>query len=146
MLMRSGASHVGGVGNGWEWPHWGWWDAFTEWDAFINGVKSCVQCRIKDKKALQLAGKTLLKHSEFESAKEVLLKLEDWQSLIKLHVQAEAWSHAFMTAKRCPSEEPALHETYAEWLVDHDRCVTPFALHQHDHKLAMARLQKPSFE
>lgn len=78
---------------------------------------------MKDRKALQIAARALLKHGERESAKEVLLKIEDWQALISVHVEAEAWGHAFMTAKRCPDAEPALHEAHAEWLLAQDRCV-----------------------
>ena len=88
-------------------------------------------CRARDKKALQLAASTLLKHGEADSAKEVLLKLEDWPALIKLHTDAGNWSHAFMTAKRCPAEEPALHEAHAEWLISQDRCGTARACAQH---------------
>jgi hypothetical protein len=79
-------------------------------------------CRTRDKKALQLVARTLLKYDERDSAKEVLLKLEDWPALIKLHVDAGNWDHAFMTAKRCPAEEPALHEAHAGWLISQDRC------------------------
>lgn len=63
-----------------------------------------------------------MRQNELELCKEVLLKLEDWPALIQLHVKAEAWSHAFMTAKRCPEEEPGLHETHAKWLIAQDRC------------------------
>ena len=87
-----------------------------------NSDLARVVCRARDKKALQLAASTLLKHGEANSAKEVLLKLEDWPALIKLHTDAGNWSHAFMTAKRCPVEEPALHEAHAEWLISQDRC------------------------
>lgn len=51
-----------------------------------------------------------------------MLKLEDWPALVQLHCNAEAWDRAFMTVKRCPEDEPALYETYAEWLVTHGRC------------------------
>jgi hypothetical protein len=65
----------------------------------------------------------LIKHNELEAAKEVLMKLEDWPALIRLHVQAKSWSHAFMIAKRCPAEEPRLHEAHAQWLIAQDRHV-----------------------
>jgi hypothetical protein len=99
---------------------------------WITGIRQIqlIACRHKDRKALKHAATMLLKHSKPESAKEVLLKLEDWPALIKVSVDAEAWSHAFMTAKRCPGEEPALHETYAEWLISHDRCFPLYPLVQ----------------
>jgi hypothetical protein len=56
------------------------------------------------------------------------MKLEDWPALVRLHVEAEAWDSAFMTIKRCPSEEPALYETYAQWLIAQDRFAPIFAI------------------
>ena len=79
-------------------------------------------CRVQDYRALQLAASTLLKHGEDESAKEVMLKMEDWPALIQVHIDAEAWDRAFMTAKRCPEQEPVVHRAHAEWLITHDRC------------------------
>eukprot|EP00892_Ulva_mutabilis_P005266 jgi/Ulvmu1/3110/UM015_0150.1 len=73
------------------------------------------------RKALQQAALALLKHDQVEFAQEVMLKLEDWPALVQLHCNAEAWDRAFMTVKRCPDDEPALFETYAEWLVTRGR-------------------------
>ena len=78
-------------------------------------------CSATARKALQLAALAFLKHDQVEFAQEVMLKLEDWPALVQLHCNAEAWDRAFMTVKRCPEDEPALFETYAEWLVTHGR-------------------------
>jgi hypothetical protein len=81
-------------------------------------------CSVKHKSCLQLIARTLRQNAQLDAAKEVLVKAEAWDTLIELHVAAEAWPSAFMTAKRCPSAELALYETYAAWLIAHDRCVT----------------------
>lgn len=83
-------------------------------------------------KALQIAALAFLKHDQVEFAQEVMLKLEDWPALVQLHCNAEAWDRAFMTVKRCPEDEPALFETYAEWLVTHGRWVPTHVLHCHN--------------
>jgi hypothetical protein len=77
--------------------------------------------RTTSQKALQLAAAAFLDNDQLESAQEVLLKLQDWQALVHLHCRAEAWDRAFMTVKRCPEHEPALNETYADWLVTQGR-------------------------
>ena len=88
-------------------------------------------CRVQDYRALQLAASTLLKHGEDESAKEVMLKMEDWPALIQVHIDAEAWDRAFMTAKRCPEQEPVVHRAHAEWLITHDRCGLVHSFYSH---------------
>jgi len=70
---------------------------------------------------LLLAAQYFEKHKSHAHAKEVYLKMEDIEALMRLHVKLDKWQEAFALAKTNPQYAKSIFLPYAQWLAMNDR-------------------------
>lgn len=84
-----------------------------------------LKCRLLSKlerKSLSLAAQFFTKAGSHQYAKEVLLKIDDIKSLMKLHVELHRWDEAFELMKERPEfAKDSYYVSFAEWLAINDR-------------------------
>ena len=61
------------------------------------------------------------KNGAFAEAKVVLLKLQDTEGLLNLHLAANQWSEALAIIDEHPDYAPRVYLPYAQWLIGQDR-------------------------
>lgn len=76
----------------------------------------------KEVSALRKCADYFRLHGHHQYAKEVYLKMNDIQSLMKLHVALNKWDDAFLLSKQHGNKYAEdVYLPYAQWLAEHDR-------------------------
>lgn len=87
-------------------------------DELMEKVRTLLKLQ---KKALAQAAGYFRKHQNHQYAKETYLKMDDYKSLMSLHVELHKWDEAFALVKLRPDLASDIYLPYAEWLAINDR-------------------------
>lgn len=74
-----------------------------------------------DNQALSLAAGYCRKHNNYQFAKEIYLKMEDFKSLIEIEVELHRWDDALALLKQHPEHKEQVFLAYGNWLAVNDR-------------------------
>lgn len=102
-----------------------WLDGLIEICRALNKyvAKTCCIyfCRVSDAKAIALCAEYFTKHKHHAFAKEAYTKIDDYPSLVQLHVDMQKWEDAFQLLELHPKFTTEVYLPYAMHLALQDQ-------------------------
>ncbi|KAF4738243.1 hypothetical protein FOZ62_023579, partial [Perkinsus olseni] len=90
-------------------------------EPLIDIVRSCDKNNERDEEIMLEAAACFIKHDNYMFAKEALTRAEDYESLVRLHVNEHRWEEAFQLARSHPELAEDIFLPWGNWLMSNDR-------------------------